>query len=131
VTLAERVSGGKRDVSTQIDRMGSSVMPALLAASAAAARERTDLDASRAARAEGAAYAVPLAALPPLEPAVLGQLVERGAVRERAPETFYRFVSKRNGHQQPTARRLVAMLMLAALLVLGPGLISLLRAEAP
>jgi hypothetical protein len=110
--------------------MGISVMPAILAASAAAARERTVLDGFRAARAEGPAHAVPLAALPPLDSTVFAQLLERGAVREGAPGTFYLFVSTRGGDQQQTDRRLVAVLMLAALLVLGVGLVFLLRAEA-
>jgi hypothetical protein len=104
--------------------MGASMIPALLAASASAARERAVLDAFDAAGAGTPARAVPLTALPPLDPDVLAQLIERGAVREGAPGTFYRFVSSRRGRSPRAPQRLaVVTLLLAALGALAVGLL--------
>ena len=109
----------------------ASMIPAFLAATAAAAREKAVLDAFGAVGADAPSRAVPLAALRALDADDLGRLIERGAVREGAPGTFYLFVSRRDGHQQRTARRLVAVVLVAASLVLVAGLVLLLRADAP
>jgi hypothetical protein len=65
--------------------MGLSIIPSLVAASAAAARDRAVLDAFDTVGADAPARAVPLGALPPLDPDVLALLLESGAVREGAP----------------------------------------------
>jgi hypothetical protein len=70
----------------------ASMIPAFLAASAAAAREKAVLDAFGAVGADAPSRAVPLAALRALDADDLGRLIERGAVREGAPGTFYRYV---------------------------------------
>jgi hypothetical protein len=113
-----------RHTFTRTVRMGASILPSLLAASAAAARERAVLDAFDAARAGAPARAVPLTALPPLDPDVLAALIERGAVREGAPGTFYRFVSSRPA-QSSRARPwfAVLVLVLAVLGAVGVGLL--------
>jgi hypothetical protein len=104
--------------------MGASIIPSLVAASAAAARDRAVLDAFDAAGAVGPAHAVPLAALPPLDPDVLAALIERGTVREGAPGTFYRFASARSGEASPAARWLP--LIIVGLILLGVGALAVL-----
>jgi hypothetical protein len=108
------------------------MLPALLAANAAAARDDAVLDAFSAARADAPARAVPLAALPPLDADVLGRLVERGAVREGAPGTFYRFVPASRARAADEARaRLILWCLLAAGLAGIGVLLLLLRAKRP
>jgi hypothetical protein len=97
--------------------MATSILPVLIAASAAAARERAVLDAFDAVGASAPARAMPLTALQPLDPDVLAQLIERGAVREGAPGRFYRFVSASSGQPSPRARWVP--LIIFALTLLG------------
>jgi hypothetical protein len=100
--------------------MGVTIIPSLLAASAAAARDRAVLDAFAAAGADAPSAAVPLATLPPLDSDVLAQLLDRGAVREGAPGTFYRYVSTRPSRQTPAVLTiaLVVLLLIAGLALL-------------
>jgi hypothetical protein len=108
--------------------MSASIIPILLAASAAAERERAVLDPFDAAGADAPARAVPLAALPPLDPDVLAALIERGTVREGAPGTFYRFVSARSDQASPVAQWLP--LIVFGLILLAVGAVAvLLRAH--
>ena len=109
--------------------MTAFMIPALLAASAAQVRENAVLDAFGAAGADAPARAVPLVELPPLDPDVLGRLVDRGAVREGAPGTFYRYLPATRGAARAKQQRLI-LLLLIALLVLGALLLGrLLRAR--
>jgi hypothetical protein len=102
------------------------MLPAILAANAAAARDNAVLGAFSAARADAPARAVPLAALPPLDADVLATLLDRGAVREGAPGTFYRYVSARPARQTPPLVLLVAglVVLVAGIVLLGSVLYS-------
>jgi hypothetical protein len=107
------------------------IIPSILAASAAseaAARERVVLDALDAAGADAPARAVPLDALPPLAPEVFAEVLDRGAVREGAPGTFYRFVSTYRPQSPPAARRL-SLLVFGLILLAAWGVLLLLRAQ--
>jgi hypothetical protein len=107
--------------------MTAPMIPALLAASVAAAREKAVLDAFSVALADAPARAVPLAALPALDPDVFGRLLERGAVREGAPGTFYRYVSARPARQTPAAVTLGLVVLLVAGLALLVGMLLVRR----
>jgi hypothetical protein len=110
----------------------TSTIPALLAASAATARERAVLDAFAAVGANGPARPVRLAALPPLDPDVFAQLLERGAVREGAPGTFYRHVPALGGGAARARRDRLILFALIAFLVIHAVLIGrLIGAESP
>jgi hypothetical protein len=111
--------------------MGASILPALLAASAAAARERVVLDAFDAIGAGAPARAVPLTALPSLDPDVLAQLIERGAIREGAPGTFYRFVSARRSQASSASPWRPLIIFGLALLAVLAGALLLRARDAP
>jgi hypothetical protein len=82
------------------------------------------LDAFDTVGADAPARAVPLGALPPLDPDVLASLLESGAVREGAPGTFYRFVSARRGEASRTPQWVpVVILVLAAIGAVAVGLL--------
>jgi hypothetical protein len=100
------------------------MIPALLAVSAAAAREKAVLDAFGAAGANGPARAVRLSALPRLDQDVFAQLLERGAVREGAPGTFYRHVPAPGGGAARARRDRLILLALIAFLVIHAVLIG-------
>jgi hypothetical protein len=105
------------------------MFPVIIAASAAAAREQAVLAAFESMGADGPARALPLGALPPLDAAVVAQLVERGLVREGAPGTFYRFVPASGGGAQTAQRIVVLVLVLVALMLLVLGALLVLRAR--
>jgi hypothetical protein len=90
----------------------------VLAAGAVAARDNAVLDAFSAVGADAPSRAVSLAELPPLDPDDLGRLIERGAVREGAPGTFYRYVSTRARGATPTLHLLLASAVLVSMLLL-------------
>jgi hypothetical protein len=100
------------------------MIPSLLAARAAAAREKAVLDAFGAVGANGPARAVRLAALPPLDPDVFAQLLDRGAVREGAPGTFYRHVPAPGGGAARARRDRLILLALIAFLVIHAVLLG-------
>jgi hypothetical protein len=101
------------------------MIPALLAANAAAARNNAVLDAFSAARADTPSRAVPLATLPPLDPDIFATLLERGQVREGAPGTFYRYLLAASRSAARARRERLLLLVLVALLLLGLGALFL------
>jgi hypothetical protein len=110
----------------------ASMIPAFLAASAAAAREKAVLDAFGAVGADAPSRAVPLAEFPALDPDDLGRLIERGAVREGAPGTFYRYVPAPRARAADEARARLILWCLFAAGLAGIGvLLLLLSAKRP
>ena len=76
---------------------------------------------------------MPLAALARLEPDVFATLLDRGAVREGAPGTFYRYVSTRRARQTPAVLTiaLVVLLLIAGLALLLGVLVARRGARGP